>query len=85
MLSRLLGRRNKKQNNFDYMVVEAYSFRGKAQDQFRRRKVVDAQMRHRNAVADVAETLLVTIGSILLRNCSGRLDIADRLQIVSIT
>lgn len=43
------------------MVVEGYSFSGKAQDQFRRRKIVNAQMRDRDAVANVTETLLVTI------------------------
>src|SRR4249920_1212634 len=43
------------------MFVESYSFSGKAQDQFRRRKIVDAQMRDRDAVADVTETLLVML------------------------
>jgi len=43
------------------MFVESYSFSGKAQDQFRCRKIVNAQMRDRDAVANVTETLLVTI------------------------
>ena len=61
MLSRLLGRRNQEQHDFDHMVVEGYSFSGKAQDQFRSWKIVNAQMRNRDAVADVTETLLVTL------------------------
>ena len=43
------------------MVVECYSFSRKAQDQFRCRKIVNAQMRDRDAVADVTETLLVPL------------------------
>ena len=61
MLSRLFGRRNQEQHDFDHMVVEGYSFSGKAQDQFRSWKIVNAQMRNRDAVADVTETLLVTL------------------------
>ena len=61
MLNRLLGRRNENQNDFDYMIVEFYSFPGKAQDQFRRGQMVDAEVRDGDAVADVTETLFVPL------------------------
>ena len=49
------------------MVVECYSFSGKAQDQFRCRKIVNAQMRDRDAVADVTETLFVTLDCLVTK------------------
>ena len=54
------------------MGVECYSFSGKAQDQFRRRKIINAQMRDRDAVANVTETLLVTLDC-LVTQLSGQI------------
>src|SRR4030095_12920883 len=43
------------------MVVEAYSFPGKPEDQFRCRKIFNSKMRYCHPVANITETLFVAI------------------------
>ena len=58
MLGRLFCRRGQQQYDVDFVIVERKAVGREPEDQFRSGKIVDAQMGHSDAVADVTVALV---------------------------
>jgi hypothetical protein len=56
-----LGRSGEQKDNMNFMVVKGEAVRRKAEDQFRIGEVVDSQMRHSDAFADITVTFVLFI------------------------
>jgi hypothetical protein len=63
-LGRLFRRRGEQQYDGDFVIVERKAVGREPEDQFRSGKIVDAQMGHGNAVADVTVALVFLVRSV---------------------
>src|SRR5262245_10051443 len=83
MLGRLFGGRSEQQDNIDRVTIERNSRRRKPEHYFRRWQIIDTQMGHGDAVADVTVTLVLLIrfvGTKLHRETSDGRAIAELID-----